>query len=124
LKTGFLWSLVEKLIKSLTIEEIPIVREYPDVFSDELPGMPPKRAVEFHIDLIPGTGPISLAPYRLSHPFQAELRKQLDDLLSKGLIQRSVSPWRAPMLFTRKKDGSWHMCVDYRDLNAVTIKNK
>jgi hypothetical protein len=124
LKTGFLWSLVEKPIKSLTIEEIPIVREYPNVFSDELPGMPPKRAVEFHIDLIPGTSPISLAPYRLSHPFQAELRKQLDDLLSKGLIQRSVSPWRAPMLFTRKKDGSWHMCVDYRDLNAVTIKNK
>jgi hypothetical protein len=124
LKTGFLWSLVEKPIKSLSIEEIPIVQEYPNVFPDELSGMPPKHAVEFCIELIPGTSPISLAPYRLSRPFQVELRKQLDDLLSKGLIRRSVSPWRAPVLFTRKKDGSWRMCVDYRGLNAVTIKNK
>jgi len=124
IKTRFLWSLVEKQTKSLIIEEIPVVREYPDVFPDELPGMPPKRAVEFRIDLIPGTCPVSLAPYRLSRPLQDELRKQLDDLLSKGLIRRSVSPWRAPVLFTKKKDGGWRMCVDYRGLNAVTIKNK
>ncbi|WVZ72024.1 hypothetical protein U9M48_020544 [Paspalum notatum var. saurae] len=122
-KSGFLWTLAEKPTKPLKIEEIPVVRNYPDVFPDELPGMPPKREVEFRIDLIPGTRPVSIAPYRLSRPFQEELRKQLDDLLSKKLIRRSVSPWRAPVLFT-KKDGSWRMCIDYRGLNAVTIKNK
>ncbi|WVZ52437.1 hypothetical protein U9M48_003492 [Paspalum notatum var. saurae] len=114
----------KKSTKPLRIEEIPVVRDYLDVFPDELPGMPPKREVKFHIDHIPGTRPISIAPYRLSHPFQEELRKQLDDLLSKKLIRRSVSPWRAPILFTKKKDGSWRMCVDYRVLNAVTIMNK
>ncbi|WVZ94709.1 hypothetical protein U9M48_040573 [Paspalum notatum var. saurae] len=108
--------------KPLRIEEI--FCDYPDVFPDELPGMPSKREVEFRIDLIPGTRPVSIAPYRLSRPFQEELRKQLDDLLSKKLIRRSVSPWRAPVLFTKKKDGSWRMCIDYRGLNAVTIKNK
>jgi hypothetical protein len=123
-KTGFLWSFVDKTIKSLIIEEILVVREYPDVFPDKLPGMPTKHAVGFHIDLIPGTRPVSLAPYRLSHPFQEELRNQLDDLLSKGLIRHSVLPWRAPVLFTTKKDGSWRMCVDYSGLNVVTIKNK
>ncbi|WVZ58484.1 hypothetical protein U9M48_008756 [Paspalum notatum var. saurae] len=117
-------TLAEKPTKPLRIEEISVVCDYPDVFPDELPGMPPKREVEFRIDLIPGTRPVSIAPYRLSRPFQEELRKQLDDLLSKKLIRRSVSPWRAPILFTKKKDGSWRMCIDYRGLNAVTIKNK
>ena len=86
--------------------------------------MPLKREVEFRIDLIPGTHPVSIASYRLSRPFQEELRKQLNDLLSKKLFRRSVSPWRGPVLFTKKKDGSWRMCIDYRGLNAVTIKNK
>jgi len=124
IKTSFLWSLVETPTKPLIIEKIPVVRDYPDVFPDELPGMPPKREVEFRIHLISGTHLVSIAPFRLSLPFQEELRKQLNDLLSKKLIQRSVSPWRAPVLFTKKKDGSWHMCIDYRGLNAVTIKNK
>ena len=124
IKTGFLWSLVETPTKPLIIEKIPVVRDYPDVFPDELPGMPPKREVEFRIDFISGTRLVSIAPFRLSRPFQEELRKQLNDLLSKKLIQRSVSPWRAPVLFTKKKDGSWRMCTDYRGLNAVTIKNK
>jgi len=99
-KSGFLWTLAEKPTKSLLIEEIRVVRDYPDVFPGELPGMPPKREVEFRIDLIPGTRPVSLAPYGLSRPFQEELKKQLDDLLSKKLIRCSVSPWRAPVLFT------------------------
>ena len=86
--------------------------------------MPPKREVEFYIDLIPGIRPVSLGPYHLSRPFQEELKKQFDDLLSKKLIRCSVSPWRAPVHFTKKKDGSWCMCVDYRGLNAITIKNK
>ncbi|WVZ51599.1 hypothetical protein U9M48_002729 [Paspalum notatum var. saurae] len=117
-KSGFLWTLVEKPTKPLNIEEIPVVRDYPDVFLDELPGMPPKHEVEFRIDLVHGTQP------RLSCPFQEELRKQLDDLMSKKLIRRSVSPWRAHVLFTKNKDGSWCMCIDYHGLNAVTIKNK
>ena len=86
--------------KSLVIKDIRVVRDYPDVFPGELPGMPPKREVEFRIDLIPGTRPVSLAPYGLSRPFQEESKKQLDDLLSKKLIRCSVSPWRAPVLFT------------------------
>ena len=79
-------------IKPLIIEKIPVVRDYPDVFPDELPGMPPKREVEFRIDLIPGTRPVFISPYHLSRPFQEELRKQLNGLLSNNLIQQSVSP--------------------------------
>jgi hypothetical protein len=123
-KTGFLLALAETSSTTKLIEAIPVVRDYPDVFPDELPGMPPERDVEFRIDLIPGTRPISMSPYRLSRPFQEELKKQLDDLLAKGLIRRSVSPWGAPVMFTAKRDGSWRKCVDYRGLNAVTIKNK
>ena len=84
----------------------------------------PKCEVEFCIDFISGTRLVSIAPFRLSRPFQEELRKQLNDVLSKKLIRRSVSLWRAPVLFTKKKDGSWRMCIDYRGLDAVTIKNK
>ncbi|WVZ49421.1 LOW QUALITY PROTEIN: hypothetical protein U9M48_000786, partial [Paspalum notatum var. saurae] len=109
-------ALAEKPTKPLSIEDIPVVCRYPHVFPDELLGMPPKREVEFRIDLIPRTRPVSIAPY------QEELRKQLDDLLSKKLIRRSVSPWRAPILFTKKKDGSWRMCITVG--NTVTIKNK
>jgi hypothetical protein len=101
-----------------------MVCDYPDVFLDELPSMPPERDIEFCIDLIPGTQPTSIAPYRLARPFQEELKKQLDDLLSKGLIQKSVSEWGAPVLFTAKKDHTWRMCIDYLGLNRVTIKNK
>ena len=123
-KTGMLWSLIDKPSKVVSIEEIPVVRDYPDVFPSELPGMPPERTVEFRIDLVPGARPIAKAPYRLARPFQEELKKQLDDLLAKKLIRPSVSPWAAPVLFTEKKDHSWRMCVDYRALNNVTIKNK
>ena len=87
MKTGFLWSLVEMPTKPLIIEKILVVRYYLDIFPDELPGIPPKCEVEFRIDLIPGTHPVDIAPYRLSHPFQEELRKQLNDLLSKKLIR-------------------------------------
>ncbi len=106
------------------IEDVPVVRDYPYVFPAELLGMPPECDVEFRIDLVPSTRPISRAPYRLARPFQEELKKQLDDLLSKKLIRWSVSPCGAPVIFTKKKDGSWRMCVDYRALNAATIKNK
>jgi len=124
IKTGLLWALPETPSTAQLIGVIPVVRDYPDVFPDELPGMPPVRDVEFRIDLKPGTQPIAMSPYRLSRPFQEELKKQLDDLLSKDLIRQSVSPWAAPVMFTSKRDGSWRKCVDYRGLNAVTIKNK
>jgi hypothetical protein len=106
------------------LEEIPVVREFADVFPNELPGMPPDRDVEFVIELQPGTTPISKRPYRMPPKELAELKTQLQELLDKGYIRPSSSPWGGPALFVKKKDGSLRLCVDYRPLNAVTIKNK
>jgi hypothetical protein len=103
---------------------IPVVCEFPDVFPEELPGMPPDRELEFAIELVPGTAPIYKKYYRMPGPELAELKKQLDELLHKGYIRPSISPWGSPVLFVKKKDGSLRMCVDYRQLNEVTIKNK
>ena len=111
-------------IQTTTICDIPVVCEFPDVFPEELPGLPPDRDVEFKIELVPGTAPISRRPYRMPPNELAELKVQLQDLLDKGLIQPSSSPWGCPALFVKKKDKSLRMCVDYRPLNAVTIKNK
>jgi hypothetical protein len=105
------------------VERIPVVCEYPDVFPDELPGMPPKRDIEFAIELQPGTAPISKRPCRMPPAELAELKKQLQELLDKGFICPSTSPWGCPALFV-KKDESLRLCVDYRPLNVVTIKNK
>jgi hypothetical protein len=106
------------------LDEIPVVCEYPDVFRDELPGMSPDRDVEFVIELQPGTSSISKRPYRMPPKELAELKTQLRELLDRGYIHSSSSPWGCPALFVKKKDGSLRMCVDYRPLNAVTIKNK
>jgi hypothetical protein len=106
------------------LEDIPVVCEYLDVFPDNLPGMPPERDVEFVIELQPGTAPISKRPYRMPPKELAELKVLLQELLYKGYIRPSSSPWGSPALFVKKKDGSLRMCVDYRPLNAVTIKNK
>ncbi|XP_042449022.1 uncharacterized protein LOC122033943 [Zingiber officinale] len=106
------------------ISDIPIVREYPDVFPEELPSLPPKRQVEFMIELIPGTTPVSKAPYRMAPKELEELKVQLQELLDRGFIHLSVSPWGAPVLFVKKKDGSMRLCIDYWQLNVVTIKNK
>jgi hypothetical protein len=106
------------------LEEILVVREFVDVFPDELPGMPPDKDVEFVIELQPGTTPISKRPYRMPPKELAELKTQLQELLDKGYIHPSSSPWGCPALFVKKKDGSLRLCVDYRPLNAVTIKNK
>jgi hypothetical protein len=105
-------------------EAINIVSEFPDVFPKELPGMPPERKVEFAIELIPGTAPISKRAYRVSRPELVELKKQIDELLEKGYIIPSTSPWAAPVLFVEKKDRTKRMCIDYRSLNEVTVKNK
>jgi hypothetical protein len=110
--------------ESNLIEAIRIVSEFPDVFPEELPGMPPERKVEFAIELIPGTTPISKRAYRVSGPELVELKKQIDELLEKGYIRPSTSPWAAPVLFVEKKDGTKRTCIDYRALNEVTVQNK
>jgi hypothetical protein len=111
-------------IEAKTVEEVPVVCEYPDVFPEDLPGMPPDRDLEFIIDLMPGTAPIAKRPYRMVANELEELKKQLRELQEKGYIRPSSSPWGSPVLFVKKKDGSLRMCIDYRSLNEVTIKNK
>jgi hypothetical protein len=103
---------------------IRVVSEFPDFFPDDLPGMPPDRNIEFSIDLLPGTAPSAKRPYRMATVDHEEVKKIVDELLAKGYIRRSFSPWAFPVLLVEKKDGAKRMCVDYRDLNAVTIKNK
>ncbi|KAJ9562962.1 hypothetical protein OSB04_008122 [Centaurea solstitialis] len=110
--------------RKTTVAEVPVVSEYPDVLMDDLPGVPPERQVEFRIDLVPGAAPIAKAPYRLAPPEMQELSKQLEELLDKGFIRPSTSPWGAPILFVKKKDGSMRMCIDYRELNKLTVKNR
>jgi hypothetical protein len=104
--------------------DIPVAYEFADVFSEDLPGMPPDRAVEFIIELQPSTAPISRRPHKMTPKELAELKVQLNELLDKGYIHPSSSPWSCPTLFMKKKDQSLRLCVDYRPLNAVTVKNK
>jgi len=111
-------------VEGRNLADIPVVCEYPDVFPEDLPGMPPDRDVEFAIELQPGTASISRRPYRMPPNELAELKKQLQELLDKGYIRPSTSPWGCPALFVKKKDQSLRMCMDYWPLNAVTIKNK
>ena len=120
----FLCSISKVEVRKVRIDDIPVVRDFKDVFPKELPGMPPKRDVDFSIDLVPRTEPISKAPYRMAPKEMEELKVQLEELLEKGYIRPSVSPWGAPVLFVRKKDGTMRLCIDYRELNKVTIKNK
>ncbi|GKB34553.1 hypothetical protein Tco_0879495 [Tanacetum coccineum] len=106
------------------IEDVPVVRDFPEVFPEDLPGLPPTRQVEFHIELIPGAAPVARAPYRLAPAEMKELAEQLKELSDKGFIRPSSSPWGAPILFVKKKDGSFRMCIDYRELNKLTVKNR
>jgi hypothetical protein len=105
-------------------KDIPVACEYPDVFPDDLPGMLPNWDVEFTIELQPGTAPISRRPYKMTPKELAKLKVQLNELMDKGFIHPSSSPWGCPALFVKKKDQSLRLCVDYRPLNVVTIKNK
>ncbi|GJU82254.1 putative reverse transcriptase domain-containing protein [Tanacetum coccineum] len=106
------------------LEDVPIVREFPEVFPEDLPGLPPARQVEFQIDLVPGAAPVARAPYRLAPAEMQELSTQLQELSDRGFIRPSSSPWGAPVLFVKKKDGSFRMCIDYRELNKLTVKNR
>ena len=106
------------------VDNVPIACEFPDVFPEELPGLPPDREIEFCIDVAPGTALISLPPYRMAPTELKELKEQLQDLLDKGFVRPSTSPWGAPVLFVKKKDGSLRLCIDYRQLNKVTVRNR
>src|SRR5438876_3006174 len=106
------------------LEAIPVVSEYPNVFPEELPGLPPERAVEFSIELLPGTAPVFRRPYKMSSNDLAEMKVQLQDLLDKGFIRPSSSPWGCSAMFVDKKDQTKRLVVDYRPLNEVTVKNK
>jgi hypothetical protein len=108
----------------LKLEDIHVIQEFLDVFPDDLPRMPPERVIEFKIELQSGTAPIANAPYKMSPVEMKELKIQLKGLLDKGYIYPSTSPWGCLALFVEKKDKELRLCVDYRPLNAVTIKNK
>ncbi|GJX16786.1 putative reverse transcriptase domain-containing protein [Tanacetum coccineum] len=106
------------------LEDVPIVRDFLKVFPEDLPGLPSTRQVEFQIDLVPGAAPVARAPYRLAPSEMKELSEQLKKLSDKGFIRPSSSPWGAPILFVKKKDGSFWMCIDYLELNKLTVKNR
>ncbi|GJX48796.1 putative reverse transcriptase domain-containing protein [Tanacetum coccineum] len=110
--------------KKKRLEDVPIIRDFPDVFPEDLPGLPLTRQVEFQIDLITGAAPVARAPYRLAPSEMKELSEQLKELSDKGFIRPSSSPWGALVLFVKKKDGSFRMCIDYRELNKLTVKNR
>jgi hypothetical protein len=103
---------------------VPVVNEFPNVFPEELPGMPPDRDTEFVIELMPSTAPIYKSPYRMATSELVELKEHIMELLEKGFIHPSSSPWGAPVIFVLKKDGTQRLCVDYHAMNEVTVKNK
>ncbi|GJY67531.1 putative reverse transcriptase domain-containing protein [Tanacetum coccineum] len=115
---------VEDKSERKRLEDVPIVRDFLEVFIEDLPGLPPTRQVEFQIDLVPGAAPVARAPYRLAPSEMKELSEQLKELSNIGFIRPSSSPWGAPVLFVKKKDGSFRMCIDYRELNKLTVKNR
>ncbi|GJX52716.1 hypothetical protein Tco_0281085 [Tanacetum coccineum] len=107
----FLAQVTEQESKEKRLEDVPVIRDFPEVFPDELPGLPPPRQVEFRIDLIPGAAPVARAPYRLAPSEMKELSKQLQELSEKGFIRPSSSPWGAPVLFVKKKDDSLNVNI-------------
>nr|GEU65536.1 putative reverse transcriptase domain-containing protein [Tanacetum cinerariifolium] len=106
------------------LEDVPVVREFLEVFPEDLPGIPLTRQVEFRIDLVPGAAPVAREPYRLAPSKMKELADQLQELTDKGFIRPSSSSWGVPVLFVKKKDGSFRMCIDYWELNKLTVKNR
>ncbi|GKE98895.1 hypothetical protein Tco_0022246, partial [Tanacetum coccineum] len=114
---------MEKKSDEKRLEDILVVREFQEVFLQNLPGLPPIRQVEFQIDLIPGAAPVARAPYRLASSEMQELSNQLQELSDRGFIRPSTSPWGAPVLFVKKKDGSFRTYINYRELNKLIVKN-
>ncbi|GJZ25827.1 putative reverse transcriptase domain-containing protein [Tanacetum coccineum] len=120
----FLAQVTKKKSKEKRLEDVPVIHDFPEVFPEELPGLPPPRQVEFRIDLVPGDAPVARVLYRLAPSEMRGLSVQLQELLEKGFIRPSSSPWGTPVLFVKNKDGSFRMCIDYCDLNKLTVKNR
>ncbi|GJX29705.1 putative reverse transcriptase domain-containing protein [Tanacetum coccineum] len=120
----FLAHVTEKELVEKRLKDVAVIHDFLEVFPDDLPGLPPPRQVEFRVELVPGAAPVVRAPYRLAPTEMKELSVQLQELLEKGFIRPSSSPWEAPVLFVKKKDGSFRMCIDYRKLKKLTVKNR
>ena len=121
---AYLAYVIDTIKARPSVFDILTVSDFSDVFLEEFPGLPSQRKIKFAIDVVPGVTPASITPYRMAPLELKELKLQLEELLEKGFIQPSVSPWGAPMLFFKKKDGTLRLCIDYRQLNKLTIKNK
>ena len=121
---AFLALVLDSKMGQVKLEDIPVVKEFPDVFPEELPSVPPEREVDLSIDILSGTAPISKAPYHLAPTELKEFKTQLRELFDKGFVRPSVSPWGVLVLFVKKKDVTLRMCIDYRQINKVTVKNK
>ncbi|GJS49791.1 putative reverse transcriptase domain-containing protein [Tanacetum coccineum] len=117
-------ALMNAKVEEQKLSDISVVRDCVDVFPEDLSGLPPQRQVEFRIDLVSGATPVAKSPYRLAPSEMQELSGRLQELQDKGFIRLSHSPWGAPVLFVKKKDGSFRMCIDYRELNKLTVKNR
>ena len=121
---GYLAYAIEVRDSGSRLKDNPVVREFSDVFPEDLPGIPPDREIDFQIELALRTEPISKAPYRMAPSELKELKVQMEKLVSKGFVRPSTSPWGAPVLFVKKKDRSLRLCIDYIELNKVTIRNQ
>jgi hypothetical protein len=107
-----------------SLEDHPTLRYYRDVFPEEVPRLPPRRGIDFSIEIAPGAMLVSKTPYRMSTPELVEIKLQLKEMMDKGYIRPSMSPWGLPVMFVKKKYGTLRLCIDYRQLNKVTIKKK
>ena len=116
--------MIDTTVFEVNLENVPVVCEFSNVFLDDLPGLPPDRDLEFELEVLPGSTLISIPSYRVTLMELKELKIQLQDLVDKGFIRSSVSLWGTSILFVKKKDGTLRLCIDYRQLNRVTIKNK
>ncbi|GJV86556.1 putative reverse transcriptase domain-containing protein [Tanacetum coccineum] len=117
-------ALMNAKVNEPKLSDISVVRDFVDVFPEDLLRLPPQRQVEFRVNLVLGATPVAKSPYRLAPSEMQELSGQLQELQDKGFIRPSYSPWGAPVLFVKKKDGSFRMCIDYRELNKLTVKNR